>query len=174
MRSKTGLIAIGLATMLLGCGCTTLAKRGFREFKGAESQLIPITDLAAYELLQYSKVELGRIESDIGPVVPPTFIGALTAAFREKLPSLQGLRPDGPTLRLDGRITFFQAGGTVGALLGKEKMCIVRVRFVSATGTPKGECLVVARSEAVRTGQEDLAREIAKRLTKYLQSKIPD
>jgi len=171
-RAVIGVCMLSVFAMSLP-GCFSAIKRGLKEIKGAESEIHVISDIPAYELLQYGRVAVGDVRSEIGTLVPDHFIALLRDGLTAAVKDLPGMKPDGGVLRLDAKITFFQAGGAAEALLGKEKMCIMRVTLRDPDGAVKGEFLVVGQSEAVTAGQKDLAKEMAKRVRKYLLRKLP-
>ncbi len=156
-----------------GCGNPVdTAMRGFTEFRGAQHEILVIHDLGPGEMARHNSIQVGRVLSDIGSLVPPEFVVLAQNGTRIQLANLKGLSATGSPIRVIGQITYYQTGGSVQTLMGKDKMAILHVTVSAVDGRKLAEFLVVARSEALRTSDTDLANALALGAAKYFQGKI--
>lgn len=174
MRTRN-LLPLAMVGLICCSGCTTLAKRGFTEFRGAKGEVAVISDIPSHELLQYGSVQVEQIRSDVGHLVPPEFLGLLRSELQAELSTLYGLKAGGPPLQLRGQVIYYQSGGSgIGSLLGDEKMAIVHLWLLTPDGQEKAEFLAVANSEALRVGEKELADRVADGVQEYLAKKLPE
>jgi hypothetical protein len=151
-------------------GCETMAKQGFKEFKGAGGEYVQVQDLQENSLSKFKDVKLVDVRNDIGKVCPNDLVTRMKAAFVKTKSEMQDQYPGGaPALHVDLTITYLQDSGGAGTLLGGLGFMIVRGKFKDDAGNLVSDALFVADSEAMRTGEGELADAIIQALGKYLK-----
>jgi len=169
-------VAMGiLAFSIVGCGATSLAKRGVQEIRGASGELVVLRELDAPAVLSASDIALGRIDNDAGPDCSAEFIAQLREAFRMELgeASAKVAAGTGPSLRVNARVLYYRGGSEVKKLLGSMTMSLARVEVVQSGGTRVvGRANVVGSTKAIRSGPEDLAQEMAKEVASWIKKRV--
>jgi hypothetical protein len=156
---------LGVA-LLAGSGCTTVAKRTFKEMKGASSDfdIVPGTSVSGYS--QYNSVDIKPPTSELGGLVSTSFSNDLVSHLRKEL--TQGddapFRGGPPALTIEPHIMWFNKGGSVFP----DKHAIV-LYYLKADGVEVGRVQVATKSEASRTGDSALAESSAEELVKFFE-----
>ena len=148
-----------------------IASRGYSELTGASDQEAVISDISSAELTSHGSIQVDSIVSDIGPLLPPDFPALVAGNLRNNLANLKGLGIGSP-VRVVGRITYYQAVGSIQTLRGRQKMAVMHVTAIAVDGRNLGEFLVIAASDALRVGDVDLAQALARGTAKYFQDKL--
>jgi len=162
--------AIGLlmafATACAGCSPFSIAKQAGKELIGARGKTLPIRDAGKSTYASFHSVKLGQVTSDIGGLCPAKMTTALAAALRKELGQLGS---GSPSMTADFAVTYYETGGVIS----KHSTVVTRAILKGEDGTPVSDLLVVAHSEAMHTGDEDMAKAIAKAFADHLKRKLP-
>lgn len=159
--------------VVTGCNPVDVATRGFKEVKGTGADIRPVQELPAAELAEHSGIRVGRVFSSVGDLVPPDFVTQVSSDLRTQLGGLQSTGGRGESLVVNGDITYYQTQGTASVLLGRTKMAIMHVTVVTASGAKVGDFLAIASSEALRTGDAEMAGSLARGVANYFRQKLP-
>jgi hypothetical protein len=164
-------------TVLLTCtGCPTpmdFAARGYSELRGAHDQELSIQDINPAELASHDSIQVDRVVSAIGNLVPGEFVVMLDASLRKELAGLKGLPGAGSPIRFIGQITYWQTMGSIEMLRGKERIAVMHVWCVTVDARTIAEFLVVATSDALRTSDLEMAQTLALGAATYFQNRMP-
>lgn len=158
--------AVVSVCLLSATGCTSVAKRAFYEFRGAQGTLTFITEPAAEDLDGCGAVAFEPAATTLGPrICPPELLPGYNAAAQSLAAELAEHYPgDEPTLTIASDIIYFRKKG----LLGDAEL-IVRVRL-RKNGEQVGDGLLVVNSKAFREGgADDLSAAAIKALGKFLR-----
>lgn len=152
---------------MAGCNPLIAGKRAIQEIKGASADVLPIVNARAFR--GFGDIKLTSVKSDIGPLCPPKYLNALKTEFMDQHAKLREDRfhNGSGVVNVDITTTYFQKGG-MAAVLGKDSICVNRIRLSDGGGTPLADLLVVGESSAMRTSESDLARAVIAELAKYL------
>ncbi len=173
MRKFLGITVLGLV-VAGNTGCAgAIAKRAFSEVVGASSKARAVPGLSTARLGQFQGVKINAPRSDLGGLVSSRFTSALPGALRKELITDKDAPfPGGsPTLEIDPEITFFSDQGGVGDLLGSDSYAVA-LFTLSSDGAPLGKVQVVTKTAASRTGDEDMAKSMAKSLAQFFAQSI--
>ena len=156
-----------------GCSPTSIAKRGFKELKGASAKVQEIRAPRAADLQMYKSVRLGQVTNEIHRLCPPGMFTGLKTYLPAALTEIKDVYPGGePVLTLDLHIHYAQKGGGLKAAIGSDQYLISRVYLRGPDTNPVGELILIAHSEAMRTSEGDMAKAAATKLARYLKSKV--
>ncbi len=152
--------------LFLSCGCTTVAKQAFHEFRGAKADVSFVRDIGDRALAEYQSVKFEAATSDVGQVCPPKVLQAWNRHAGEQQAELAEYFPGGPpTLRIESEIWFFKEKGLLG-----HAECLARVRMRD-DGTLKADLIVQALSKSFRAGDESALTDAAvKAIGKFLRN----
>lgn len=169
MRRTLALTIIGF--MFVGTtGCSTIVKRGAKEMMGASSEAQPIPGTAASGFTRFGGVDIATPKTDLGTLVDARFKSSLTRELRNAL--TRGEEPvfvgGTPILSIEPEITWYHKSGSLGGIMGSDSFAVV-LFWLKADGADMGRVQVVTKSEASRTGPEDLAKSMAEGLAKYFK-----
>lgn len=147
-------------------GCTTMAKRTFKEFKGSSSDADPVPGTGGGDFARFGSVTIGPPRTDLGSLVNAKFSSSLTNELRKFLSEDKDapFKGGGTALSIEPEIRYFHKGG--GPF--PEKIAVV-LYWLKADGADYGRVQVVTKSEASGTGDDDLAQSNAKGLAKYFE-----
>ena len=165
-----------LAVLILtagGCSPTSIAKRGFKELKGASAKVFEVRPPRMADLQAYKSVRLGQAQNEIQQLCPPGMFSGMKTYVPAALTEIKDVFPGGePALTVDVHIQYAQTGGGLKAALGSDQYLISRVFLRGQDTSPVGELVLVAHSEAMRTSELDMAKAAADGLADYLKSKL--
>ncbi len=169
MRSILALTMLG-SMVVGGSGCTTVAKRALKEAAGASSKARAVPGLTSSSLAQCQGISVGTPRSDLGSLVDPKFTSALPVALRDSLTGGEEplFRGGSPTLEIDSEIAWYHEAGGVGGIVGSDSYVVV-LFWLSVDGAPMGKVQLVTKSAASRTGEDDMAKSMAKGLASFLK-----
>lgn len=173
MRKFLGITVLGLA-IAGNTGCAgAMAKRALSEVVGASSKARAVPGMSTAKLGQFKGVKINAPHSDLGGLVSSKFALALPGALREALTTGKDAPfPGGsPALEIDPEITFFSEKGALGDLFGSDAYAVVLFALI-ADGTVVGKVQVVTKSAASRTGDDDMAKSMAKGLAQFFEQSI--
>jgi hypothetical protein len=174
MASRICLPVLVLSLLLsAGCNPVDMATRGFKEVKGAEADIRAIRELPAAELAEHSTIQVSRVFSSVGDLVPPEFVAQVNRNLRAQLAGLRNLGGRGEPLMVTGDITYYQTQDTASVLLGRTKMAIMHVTVATASGVKIGDFLAITTSEALRTGAMEMASSLSHGVATYFKRKLP-
>lgn len=175
MTYRNGVLLVLSAVSLVAAGCSPVstAKRGLQEVRGAQAQISVIQPIPAADLATYSGVRVNQVVSGIGHLAPQSFVTALRAGLATELGKVEGFRATGSPLLLNAEVTFYKMGSAADALMGKEKMVIMHVVVSRAEGAKVGQLLAVVSTEAMRTGEQEIADALAKGVADYFEARLP-
>jgi len=159
----------GMLLALTGCvgAAFTVAKQAVREVRGAQGELLLITEDRPTDLRAIRGVEFAPAYSTLGSRwCPPRLLQAYDRCANQLLPRLRAYYPGGtPTLTIESEVVYFQKKGLFGAA-----QMLTRVRMRN------GQSLLVdgllkTESESFREGDEDdLARASVEALGRFLEN----
>ncbi len=157
---------LAVAGLLTAAGCNPIdiATRGYKEVKGTEAEIRIIQDLPAAEMAEYAGIHISRVYSSIGDLVPADFVADVDRDLRAGLEAVGNLPGRRKALLLVADITYYQTEDTASVLLGKTKMAVMHVTVTTAGGKRVADILAIASSEALRTGNAEMAASLARRL----------
>ncbi len=162
-----------LLALCTGCpGPLDIASRGFSELKGAQAQAQEISPLDAATIANHG-VELERVVSAVGPLVPPEFVIMVDSSLRKDLADLRHPAAGGAPVRVHGQITYYQPAGSIAILRGKETVAVMHVTGRAPDGRTVADFQVVATTEALRSGDMDLAQALARGTVDYFRNRLP-
>lgn len=175
MANRNRLLVLAYAAVLAAAGCNPIdmATRGYKEVKGTGADIRIIQELPAADLAEHSGIQVGRVYSSVGDLVPPEFVTEVGSDLQSELAGLRNLGGRGEPLVVNGEITYYQTQGTASVLLGKTKMAIMHVTAVTPSGRKVAEILAIATSEALRTGDSEMASSLARGVANYFKQKMP-
>lgn len=164
------LILLVLLCAVLSTGCSATVK----EIRGAQAEVRIIQD--THTLETYKHVAVDDVESDLGPECSREMIDALRREMYASLAALNdSIAEDEPVLRAETKVDYYQKGGGVKALLGKEARCHVRIRLLAHDGDDDlvlADLLIPSASGAIiRSKHEHLAKAITESFVEYLQER---
>ena len=170
---KTKVVVMLSLVCLVGLnGCTTVAKRTFKEAMGAEGKVLEVRGVSTATLRTYKAVKVGNVTNEIAPLCSQGQYLALRAALPEAFAELKEQFPGGqPEVSVDVAIQYVQRGGTLSSIVGPDQYLIGRVYLRGNEPEPVSELIVVAHSEAMRTGDKELAEAAAEGIAEYLEKK---
>ena len=156
------------AALLMQMGCSMAVK----EARGASAKVMVIKD--AKDLESYRTVTLRKLNTDLGKQCPKAMLRTLERTLKDGFEWVEGSdASDAPVLRIDAKVNYYQKGGGVKAVLGKQSRCHVRLELRSGRDDRLVADLLVpgASSAVVRAGHDDLAKAITKSVLKYLDKR---
>lgn len=160
-------LALLSASVAFGSGCTTMAKRTFKEFKGSSSDAEAVPGTGGGNFSRFASVTVAPPRTDNGGLVNSKFTSSLSNQLRKYLSEDKDAPFKGggsPALQIEPEIVYFNKGGS----LFPEKVAVVLYWF-KAEGGDYGRVQVATKSEASGTGDDDLAESNAKELAKYFE-----
>jgi hypothetical protein len=153
-------------------GCFTLAKQAYNEARGAQGDVLPITDAGHLTLQKYRDIQFTPATTTTGSrLCPPALTRAYDRSANQLDARLKSWFPEeggAPTLTVDSDVLYFQGKGMLsGAFM------LTRVKLREGD-QPVTEVMVRAESEAFRAGGEDaLANASVDALGKFLKRYAP-
>ena len=159
-----------LSVLSLVCctGCYSAAKRGLAEVKGASADIYPTRVLAPSRAKAASARTFTVLSDGTGGA---EFRAALQTALNRRAAELKskGKLPTGggSSLKVKATVRFFTAKG-VSKLLGGMSFAIVRVDVLDQSGAPLGQADCLSSTKAMRTGTQDLANALAKKIIDWV------
>jgi hypothetical protein len=180
-------ILFGTLSILLvysGSGCSTLIKRGAKEALGASSDVDEVPGTVTVNFSRFNGVDVAPPRSDLGGLVHAKFRDALVKEIYKRLTEAEEPREDeepkpplfsggSPVLRIEPYITWYHKSKGLGSMLGKDSYAVA-IFWLKDGGMDVGRVQVVTKSEAMRTGHDDLAKSMAKGLAKYFKKRRGD
>jgi hypothetical protein len=157
-----------VASLLPLTGCFTLAKQAYNEARGAQGEVLPISNIKDRALAEYKTIEFTPATTTVGSrICPPEVLHAYDRAARALQSRLKPLFPGGePALKADSDVIYVQTKGILGGAL-----MLTRIRLHAADELVI-DALVRAESESFRAGGEnDLAQASASALERFLEQK---
>jgi hypothetical protein len=161
-------LALLSASVAFSSGCTTMAKRAFKEAKGAGSDCEPVPGTGGGSFAQFQGVTISPPRSELGGLVNTKFMTSLPTELRKSLVEGEKAQFKGsnPTLAIEPEVCYFHKGG--GPF--PTKIAVV-LYWLKADGADYGRVQIVTKSEATGTGDEDMAASNAKELASYLEKR---
>ncbi len=156
------------AALLMQMGCSMAVKEG----RGASAKVVVIKD--AKDLEKYRTVALRELNTDLGKQCPKNMLRTLERTLKDSFELVEGSdASDAPVLRVDAKVNYYQKGGGVKAVLGKQARCHVRLELRGGRDDQLVADLLVpgASSAVMRAGHDDLAKAITKSVLKYLDKR---
>lgn len=164
------LLAMGLLISIVAgtSGCGTVAKRAFKEVKGASSKAQPVPGTSVSRYSRYQGVSISNPRTDLGGLVDRKFTSALGTALRKELTTDKDapFRGGSPTLTIEPEVAWYSEAGGLGGMLGSDSYAVV-LFWLSEDGSPLGKVQIVTKSAASRTGEDDMANSMAKKLAGF-------
>ncbi len=147
---------------LTATGCSTLIKRGFKELRGAQTEIVPVSSYSPEFGRAYGQVRFSPATTTLTPRVCP---GVLLSSFDRWVNDLwaeTGISGGG-SADVSTEIIFFEKKG-----IFSQGQLIARVR-VREGGATVADFLLHTENESFRAGDEDdMAKSAAKQLIKLL------
>ncbi len=162
---------IGLGVLLLaagGCSPLSVAKQGFTEVRGASGKIVPVREATAAYYQSVGKLEIGTVTNSIAPVCPSSMQALTVAALREQAAKAQEKLPGSTVCTAEADITFYQPPGGVSALVGKGAILLGRAKLYDDKHELQADLLIGVFSEAVTTGEDQLAAAFGKTLAEHV------
>jgi|GEM_PF-2277336 len=156
------LLAVSLSTT----GCFTIAKQAFQEARGAQADVVAVTELRAGTLARYRAIEFLPAKTTVGPkLCPPEVLRAYDYCANQTRAELRRLFPgEEPRLTVASEVLYFQKKGLLGGAL-----MLTRVRL-SEGDQLLADVVVKAESESFRAGgEDDLAGASLSALRRFLE-----
>ena len=156
------------AALLMQMGCSMAVK----EVRGASAKVMVIKD--AKDLENYRTVTLRKLNTDLGKQCPKDMLRTLKRTLKDGFELVEGSdASDAPVLQIDAKVNYYQKGGGVKAVLGKQSRCHVRLELRSGRDDQLVADLLVpgASSAVMRAKHDDLAKAITKSVLKYLDKR---
>jgi hypothetical protein len=170
-RAEVTLVLLLAANTLPLAGCLTVAKQAFEEARGAQGEVLPITQVSETTLARYQSLEFTPATTAAGGrLCPPALLRAYDRAANRLAARLKTYYPgSAPTLTVDSEILYFQAKGLLsGAFM------LTRVKMHEHDQLAV-DALVKAESAAYSAGDEDdLADAAVHALGKFLKRAKPE
>lgn len=172
MKSSVAISLVGLVgSTIAGCGPGTLAKRALSEMVGAKSDAEIVPGTGADNFARFNGVQIRTPRTDLGGLVSTEFRSELMTALREQLTGDDDapFRGGGsPLLTIDPVIQWYHRGG-IGGLM-PERFAVV-LFWMKSEGQDVGRVQIVTKSEASRTGDRDLATDMAEELRGFFEER---
>jgi len=162
------LVSVSCVLVCGGCSPLSLARRGLTEFRGASGEVVPIRECSRGFCQSVGTIEPGGLTNSIAPVCPATMVSKLHASMVEEARQVSDRLSGSDRALVDVDVTYYHAPGGVMSVVGKAGLLIGRARVTDGDGTPQGDLLVTVSSEAVRTGQTEMADVLARTLCQYI------
>lgn len=160
---------LALLVVSSATGCTTVAKRGLRELRGAHGKAVPVRDASADFYASLSSINIGEVTNSILPVCPAEMHAMVEQALRAGAEDASAdLEGSGQSCTVNLDLTFNKAPGGAMALVGKGALLIGRADVREAQAESQADLLVVVSSQAVRTKEQEMADTFARTLIGYL------
>lgn len=158
-------LALLSSMVAFSSGCTTMAKRAFKEAKGAGSDVEPVPGSGGGSFAQFQGVTIDPPRTDLGGLVNSGFMTSLPTQLQKHLTQEADAPFKGstPALSIEPEVRYFHRGG--GPF--PTKIAVV-LYWLKADGSDYGRVQVVTKSEATGTGDDDMANSNAKELASYL------
>jgi hypothetical protein len=165
--------ALGGTVLALNTGCFTVARRAYKEAKGASSDVEVLSGTNEEALQNYQAVEIQPIQTDLDDVVDKEFTRVLMRVLRREL--MTGPEPvfpgGGPALTLTPQVNFYSRPGTMGSVVGSDKYAVA-IFFLNDGDRSIGKVWVVTRSAASRTEPADMATNMAQALADFFRESL--
>lgn len=161
------LIAVSL---IQTSGCSWMARRTFREAKGASAELTPVDVSGAGNFSNIAGVQASAPRSRLGNLVPGEFISTFPTACRKHLVDGKDapLAGAGQPLQIGSEVMWYHHRKGIGVVTG-EKSYAVMLLDLSAGGRNLGRVQIVASSGASRTDAADMADAMAEELADWIR-----
>ncbi len=162
-----GLVATVSVLGLVCCsGCmSTVARRGLAEVRGASGDVYPIQAFSPATAKGASTLKIGQVQIDGSGAAE--FRTALQTQLNKQLAAAIADRKitpgSGEPLTINSTVRFYSSKGG-SKLIGGMAFVIVRVEIVDKDGKVVGKADALASTQALRTGTEDLAKELGKKV----------
>ncbi len=168
---RIGMIgALTLAMTCAGCSPFSVAKQAGKELIGAQGKVLPIHSAGRSTYASFNSITLGQVTSDIGRLCPARMTGELATAIRKQMAELKSRFPGGsPAATVDFAVTYYDSGG----LISKHATVVTRAKLTDEANKAVSDLLVVSTSEAMRTGDRELADAIGKAFAGHLKDMVP-
>jgi len=157
------LLGVSLSTT----GCFTIAKQAFHEARGAQGDVVPVTELREGALARYRAIEFLPAKTTLGSkLCPPEVLRAYDYCANQVRAELRRLFPgEEPRLTVASEVLYFQKKGLLGGAL-----MLTRVHLREGDQL-LADVVVKAESEAFRAGgEDDLASASLNALRRFLES----
>jgi hypothetical protein len=160
------LVVAALGLLCMSTGCTTMAKRTLKEFTGASSDAQTVPGSATTSFERFGGAEVSAPQTELGGLVSNSFMSLLATSLRKELTQGKDAPFSGgePVLSIEPEVNWYHRGG--GLFPDKYAVVLFRLR---GEGADLGKVQVVTKSEASRTGDEDLAKDMAEELAGYFK-----
>jgi hypothetical protein len=151
-------------------GCTTALKQAYYEVRGAQSDILLITELREDALAPYRRLVLEPTTTTVGDrICPPRALRLYDEHLADAVQDLRSVYPGGePGLRINSEIVYTQKKGLLSGALA-----LVRVRLRD-TGDDHlvVDTLIRTESKSFREGGENaLAESSVKALRRLLENR---
>ena len=150
-------------------GCTTVAKRGLTELRGAHGKVVPVRDAAPGFYAGLAGIEIGEVSNTIAPVCPAAMqdliASALQSAAVQAGEELDGTAP----CKVNVDIAFYQEPGGAMAVVGKGALLLGRAAVLDEQSNQAADLLIVVSSKAMRTTSQEMADVFAKLLIGHIR-----
>jgi len=145
-----------------------MAKRGWKELRGASGDVVAIRDCSTAFCRSVGTIEAGQVNNPIAPVCTSRMVSKLQTALGEESVEASGELGGSERAVVDVHVTYYNPPEGVLAVVGKSGLLIVRAQVSDGGGSQQGDLLVAVATEAVRSGETDMAKECAKTICKYI------
>ncbi|MBN1344003.1 MAG: hypothetical protein JXQ73_15065 [Phycisphaerae bacterium] len=165
MRSLVAVVTV--MGMVCCTGCMTVAKQTLAEAKGASADVQALRVLSPGTAKSASSLKVGTISSDGAGA--QMIRAPLQQALAKEIAQAKGkgkITGSGGALTINAVVRYVSSEGA-GKLLGGMSFAIVRVDVTGADGQPAGSADVLASTKAMRSGMDDLANALAKKIVEW-------
>jgi len=160
--------AVSALGLVCSVGCSSVAKRGLAEVRGASGKVFAIQALSPATAKGASVLKIGQVRIDGSGAAD--FRTALQTQLKKQLAAAiadKKITPgSGGPLTINSTVRFYSSKGG-GKLIGGMAFVIVRVEIVDKGGKVVGKADALATTKALRTGTEDLAKELGKKVIEW-------
>ncbi len=152
-------------------GCTSVAKRGLAEVRGASASIHSVQSLSPGTAKAASSHKIAPVAMDGSGAgeFRAALQKALTTKFAEARSKGDIKAGSGGPLTIKTTVRFYSAKGA-GKLMGGMAFAIVRVDVTDAKGQVVGKADALSSTKALRTGAEDLANAVAEKIIAWASS----
>lgn len=158
-----------LVIILPTAGCSTIAKRAFKEARGAHSNLWVVPGTIHSDLSQYRDVEVAKAKNDLGGLVSPAFANALPKAIKSA--TTTGENPPfpggNPVLRVEPQIQWYSDASGIKDVLGSTSFAVTLL-WLKDGDREIGRVQIVTKNASSHDDEEDMAESMAREFAEWI------
>jgi len=166
---KNTLASVGLVILLaVTNGCSTIAKKAYKEARGARSKLQVVPGTVRGDVGRFKGVRVAPTRTDIGALASAEFVETLPGALRSSLAEGEGAPLPGgsPVIEVVPQVQWYHHAGGLKGIIGSDSYAVV-LFLLCSEGDDVGKVQIVTKNAASRIGDREMADSMAKELAAW-------